>query len=348
MEDIIRFAIIGCGRIAPKHIAAIKAQKDAELTAVCDIVKEKAEKIGSENNCSWYFNYNELLKREDINIVNICTPHHLHASMTIDAAKAGKHIIIEKPMAMNVVEADKMIEACMRNSVKLFVVKQNRYNPPVKLLKRAIDSNRFGKIFLANATVRWSRNQSYYDKDPWKGTKSQDGGILLNQAAHHVDLLQWLLGPVDSVIGKCGTITHNIETDDTAVAIIKFKNGALATIEATTCVKNDIEGSVSVLGENGHVKIGGFAVNKIETWDFKDTQDYDLLVNQASTNPPNVYGFGHIELIRDVIDAIKGQKNSAPDGFDGKQTLELIEAIYRAIEAEKEIKLPLSANHKMQ
>jgi len=337
--DKVRFALIGCGRISPKHIAAIKSQPDAELVLACDIIKERAEKVARENNCAYTTNIEEVLKRDDVDIIDICTPHHLHSEIAIKAAKAKKHIISEKPMAMNIIEADKMIEAAMRNDVKLYIVKQNRYNPAVRLLKKAIDDGRFGKLFIGNATVRWSRPQSYYDQDSWKGTKLQDGGVLMNQAAHHVDLLRWLFGPVESVIGKAATMNHKIETDDTAVAIIKFKSGVLATLEATTSVKKDFEGSISVFGEHGSAKIGGFAVNKIEHWDFKEAHEDDALVQEATTNPPNVYGFGHVDFIRSVIDHLKGKKNNVPDGFDGKQTLELIEAIYRSIATGQEIKI---------
>lgn len=242
---------------------------------------------------------------------------------------------------MNLKESDEMIDVCKKNGVKLMVIKQNRYNTPIILLKNAVDQGRFGKIFLANVTIRWTRPQSYYDQDEWRGTIDKDLGVLLNQASHHIDLLQWILGPVDSIFAKIDTMTHNIEAEDTAVAIAKFKNGAIATIEATTSIyPKNLEGSIAVFGENGSVKVGGNAANKMEHWEFKDYKNDDALIFSSSENP-NVFAFGHINVYKDVIASINNKINPFVDGVEARKSLELIMAIYESAKTGKEIKLPL-------
>jgi predicted dehydrogenase len=238
-------------------------------------------------------------------------------------------------------DADLLIETCNRNGIKLFVVKQNRFNLPVKKLKEALDNGRFGKLVLGTVRVRWSRRQEYYDMDEWRGTWAQDGGVLTNQASHHIDLLQWLMGPVDSVIAKAGTYLSNIETEDTGVAILKFSNGGLGIVEATTCARpKDLEGSISILGGNGAVEIGGFAVNKIKTWEFEKTLPGDKDVfGKYSQNPTDVYGFGHREFLKNVVQNITGNRQSIIDGIEGRKSLELVNAIYESIETGKEVYL---------
>jgi UDP-N-acetyl-2-amino-2-deoxyglucuronate dehydrogenase len=339
MKDIINFAIVGCGRIAPKHINSIKEIDGANLIAVCDIKEEKAKKFAEENNCKFYIDYKEMLKNNnDIDVVNICTPSGSHYEITVAAAKAKKNVVTEKPMAMNLKQADEMIKVCKDKGVRLFVVKQNRFNPPMIKLKQAVDQGRFGKIFLGNVTVRWHRPQSYYDQDDWRGTLARDGGVLMNQASHHIDLLQWIMGPAKSVIAKTATMTHDIEAEDTGVAIIKFKNGGIGVIEATTCVyPKNLEGSISIFGKKGSVKVGGIAVNEMITWDFEDFNNDDALISSSSTNPSNVYGFGHIEFIKNVVGSLKNSKHAFIEGEEGRKSLELIEAIYKASETGKEV-----------
>jgi UDP-N-acetyl-2-amino-2-deoxyglucuronate dehydrogenase len=262
--------------------------------------------------------------------------------MGIEAARAGKHVVVEKPMALTLTEADELINTCKKEGVKLFVIKQNRLNSPVKVARQALEEGRFGRLFMGNVTVRWARPQSYYDQDEWHGTWMFDGGVLMNQASHHVDLLQWMLGEVETVKAYTATLNHNIETEDTAVAILRFKNGAMGVIEATTCVfQKNLEGSLIILGDKGSVKIGGFAVNKMETWNFEDYTTDDEIYCSNSTNPPDVYGFGHLEYFQNVIDVLLGRAKPYTDGFEGRKSLELILAIHQSAISGQEVKLPL-------
>jgi UDP-N-acetyl-2-amino-2-deoxyglucuronate dehydrogenase len=247
-------------------------------------------------------------------------------------------------MAISLAGADELVRACDTAGVHLFVVKQNRLNAPVQLLKRAIDKGRFGRIYLANTTVRWSRPQEYYDQAPWRGTWEFDGGAFMNQASHYVDLIQWLVGPVESVVAKTATLARRIETEDTGVAVLKFRSGALGTIEVTMLTyPHNLEGSLTILGEKGTAKIGGTAVNKIEQWKFADHDPDDDLVNTAATNPPNVYGYGHEGYYRNVLAVLRGEAQPDTDGRAGRKSLELILGIYESAKTGKEVALPLRA-----
>jgi UDP-N-acetyl-2-amino-2-deoxyglucuronate dehydrogenase len=336
----IVFALVGCGRIAKKHAKLLSEMPEAELRYVCDIKKERADAFALEHNAKPFYSYEAMLKAEGIDAVDICTPSGLHADMAVLAAGAGLHVVTEKPMALNLEDADRMIAECQKAGVRLFVVKQNRLNPPVARTKEALDAGRFGKLFLLNTTVRWTRPQEYYDMDEWRGTKRFDGGVLLNQASHHVDLLQWLGGDVESVQAKVATMDHDIEVEDTAVAILKFRNGALGTIEATTCTfPQNIEGSISILGKTGTVKIGGFAVNQMEHWAFKDFVNEDQVIQQTSTFPPDVYGYGHKLFLKNVVDVLLGKAQPLTDGISGRKSLEIIMAIYRSAETGQGVRL---------
>ena len=339
----IKFGIIGCGRISKRHLDILKSLDNAELKAVCDIRFERAEKAAKIYGCSCYKDYSEMLEKEDIDVVSILTPSGMHAQMGIDiAARYKKNLVIEKPMALKLDEADKLITTCNESNVKLFVVQQNRYNLPVKKLKETISSGKLGKIALATVRVRWCRDDAYYKSDDWRGTWRYDGGVLTNQASHHIDLLQWLIGPVESVIAKTTTAFNHIEVEDTAAAIFKFRCGALGIVEATTCARPvDLEGSLSVLGENGTVEIGGFAVNQMKTWIFKNenSDESKKILAEYSQNPPNVYGFGHYEYLKDVIDCITNNRRIPVDGIEGRKSLELINAIYESVESAREISL---------
>lgn len=242
-------------------------------------------------------------------------------------------------MALTLEDADKMIEACDRNGIRLFVVKQNRYNLPVQKLREALEAGRFGKLVMGSVRVRWCRDNAYYRQDSWRGTWAMDGGVFTNQASHHIDLLEWMMGDVESVFAKSITALSEIETEDTGVAVLKFKNGALGVIEATTATRpKDLEGSISILGEFGSVEIGGFAVNEIKTWNFVESLESDKEVREKySTNPPNVYGFGHKEYYLHVIDSIVHNKKALVDGLEGRKSLELIIAMYESIETGKEV-----------
>ena len=338
----IRFGIIGCGRIFDKHLEAIRQNKDASLVAVCDITADRAKHAAKRaGDIPFYTSYDDMLIKEEIDVVNILTPSGHHAECAIDIIKKyKKHIICEKPMALKLDDADRMIRVCDENGVRLFVVKQNRYNLPVQKLKDANDQGKFGKLVLGTVRVRWSRNQSYYDQDEWRGTWKLDGGVLTNQASHHIDLLEWLFGEPVSVMAKMGTFLSNIEVEDTAAAIIKFKSGALGIVEATTATRpKDLEGSISVLGEKGSVVIGGFAVNKMITWEFEGQSEEEKqhVLSSFSENPPNVYGFGHTRYLENVIHCIKTKTKALVDGLEGRKSLELINAFYESAETEREI-----------
>lgn len=336
---MLRFALIGCGRIAQKHIDAIAKLESAELVAVADTNDKRASQIGKQCDVPFYKNYLEMLNDESIDVVNILTPSGLHAKNVLDIASFKKHIVVEKPMALTLNDADAMIKACDENGVKLFVVKQNRYNLPVLKLAEAVKAGRFGKPVLGTVRVRWCRDQKYYDQDDWRGTWAMDGGVFANQASHHIDLLEWLMGDVESVFAKSATHLVNIEVEDTGVVLLKFCNGALGVIEATTATRpKDLEGSISILGENGSVEISGFAVNEMKVWNFKEAQEHDAdVLKNYSQNPPDVYGFGHQAYLQNVVDCILHNKKALVDGLEGRKSLELIHAIYESIETGKEI-----------
>jgi len=339
----LKFALVGCGRIAIRHseILGNNILKNAKLCAVCDIDIRKAKKIGQKFNLPYYSDMHEMMKKESIDVVTVLTESGYHAEHVINLAKYQKHIVVEKPMALDLNDADKMIKICDENNCKLFVVKQNRFNLPVIKLRQAYEEGRFGKLVLGTVRVRWSRLQAYYDLSDWRGTWALDGGVLANQASHHIDMLEWMMGDVESVFAKANTSLVNIEAEDTAAVILKFKNGALGLIEATTATRpNDLEGSISILGEKGSVVISGFAVNKIQTWSFEKKKDDDSnVLNKYSVNPPNVYGFGHKAYYENVIDCIINNKKQLVDGISGRKSLRLITAIYQSIETKKEVYL---------
>jgi UDP-N-acetyl-2-amino-2-deoxyglucuronate dehydrogenase len=339
-----RVALVGCGRIARNHFDAIAKVDGLSLTAVCDEIPSRAEDAGRENDVPWFTDYATMLNEASCDVVVIATPSGMHPDHGILAARAGKHVISEKPMAIKLAAADALVKACDDAHVQLFVVKQNRLNPSIQLLRKAIDKGRFGKIYVANTTVRWQRPQEYYDQAPWRGTWEFDGGAFMNQASHYVDLMQWLVGPVESVMAKTATLARKIEAEDTGVAVLKFRNGALGCIEVTmlTFPKN-LEGSITILGEKGTVKIGGTAVNKVEQWQFADYDDDDKLIESASTLPPNVYGFGHEGYYRNVLSVLRGEAKADTDGRGGRKSLELILGIYESARTGTEVSLPLKS-----
>jgi UDP-N-acetyl-2-amino-2-deoxyglucuronate dehydrogenase len=342
MQLPIRFALIGLGRISYKHITHLKEIEDATITCVCDINEKKAIEKSKELKVPYYTDYHQMLADEsdNIDVVAILTPSGSHPQITVDVAAAGKHIVAEKPMALHLDDADKMIQQCDKAGVQLFVVKQNRFNLPVKKLREAIENSRFGKMVMGTVRVRWSRDQKYYDMDEWRGTWAQDGGVFTNQASHHIDLLQWMMGPIESVFAKTETQLVNIEVEDTGVVVLKFVNGALGIIEATTATRpKDLEGSVSIMGEKGTVEIGGFAVNQMRVWKFADAADNEEeeILKTFGNNPPNVYGYGHKEYLEHVVETLKSGKQSFLDGFEGRKSLEIINAIYESVETGKEV-----------
>lgn len=338
---MLRVALVGCGRIAKRHSELLGNNQiqGASLVAVCDKVLSKAKKISDLFSVPCFEDMNEMMKSVDVDAVVVLTESGNHADHVIQLSKFGKHILVEKPMALTLDDADAMIEACDKSGCKLFVIKQNRFNVPVVKAREALEEGRFGKMVLGTVRVRWCRPQAYYDQDSWRGTWAYDGGVLTNQASHHVDLLEWMMGDVESVFAKSTTALVDIEAEDTAIVTIKFKNGALGIIEATTAVRpKDLEGSLSLLGEKGSVEIGGFAVNEMKVWNFLEEKDGDTdVMDKYSVNPPNVYGFGHQAYYEHVVDCITNGKEHLVDGLVGRKSLELINAIYESIETGKEV-----------
>jgi predicted dehydrogenase len=272
-----------------------------------------------------------MVQKEKLDIVSILTESGKHARLGIELAPLVKALVIEKPMALTLEDADALIEACDSCGTRLFVVKQNRYNPPVLKLRRALEAGHLGKPVLGTVRVRWCRDQDYYDQAPWRGTWSQDGGVFTNQASHHIDLLQWMMGPVESVKAYTATRLVDIEAEDTGVAVLKFKSGALGVIEATTGARpRDLEGSLSILGERGSVVIGGFAVNQLQTWNFVDPNLELDGAEDPSQAVPNVYGLGHGAFYQDVLSAMDHGKRAMLDGLEGRKSLEIINALYES------------------
>ncbi len=338
---MLRFVILGCGRIAEKHsqLLGTKMINGATLVGVCDVDISKAKKLADIYKVPCFDNIHSLMNNVQADVIVILTPSGLHASNIFEIIQYKKHIVVEKPMTLTVKDADKVIFECDKAGIKLFVVKQNRFNLAVKKLKSAIEQNKFGKIFLATIRVRWARHQAYYDQDKWRGTWKYDGGVITNQASHHVDLLEWMMGDVESVFAKSKQAIANIETEDTAVAILNFQNGGLGLIEATTAARpNNIEGSISILGEKGTVVIGGIAVDKILTWRFEDEEDYEKdTIADFSKEVDHVYGVGHKLYYDHVVDCIINGSPQLVDGLEGKRSVELINSIYESIETGKEI-----------
>jgi predicted dehydrogenase len=344
---MLHFAIVGCGRIARRHAELLGTGQvsGARLVAVCDVVEERARAFGEKYSVPYFTDCHRMMRAAGagIDALVIATPSGTHARVCLDLAPYRKHIVVEKPMALALHDADAMIEACERAGVRLFVVKQNRYNLPVVKLREAIEAGRFGKLVMGTVRVRWCRTQDYYDQDAWRGTWAEDGGVFANQASHHVDLLQWMMGEVETVYAQSATRLVNIEVEDTGVAVLQFKNGALGVIEATTAARpRDLEGSISILGENGTVEIDGFAVNRMKTWMFCDGIDSDReVLERYRENPPNVYGFGHRRFLQEVVDCVVHDRPGAVDGRAGRRSLELITAIYESVERGGVVSLPV-------
>jgi UDP-N-acetyl-2-amino-2-deoxyglucuronate dehydrogenase len=272
-----------------------------------------------------------MLSNPDIEMISICTPSGLHPEHGIQAAKAGKHVLTEKPMACRLNEADELIAACDQAGVKLFVVLQNRLNPSIQLVRRAFEEGRFGKIYMITSNVFWTRPQDYYDMAPWRGTWKYDGGAFMNQASHYVDMVQWFGGPIEEVKSINATLARDIEAEDTGSAIIRFQNGSIGSINVTMLAyPKNLEGSITILGEKGTVRISGTSMNKIEQWEFSDQQDYDAEIEQYNTNPTSVYGFGHNGYYRNVIGYLQRKLQPSSDGKEGRKSLKLLIDIYNS------------------
>jgi len=343
MTEPLRFAIIGCGRIAPRHAQCLRdLSPNARLVAVADVIERRAQHLAREYGAEPQSDYRRLLDRKDIDVVCICTPSGLHARTGIEAAQAGKHVIVEKPMALTLEDADALIAACDNAGVKLTVVLQNRYNPPMQDLKRLVESGKLGRLLLGNATVRWYRPQSYYEDD-WHGTRSLDGGTLMNQCIHHVDALQWVMGDVSEVFAYTATLAHTIETEDIGVVTWRFASGALGSMEGSTVTyPENLEGSVAVFGTHGSVKVGGTALNRKVFWKVAGEleQERNVLALE-DVDPPTVYGYSHRAVIADTIQAIRDNRLSCTHGGEGRRSLALVLAMYESAERG----LPVKVNH---
>jgi UDP-N-acetyl-2-amino-2-deoxyglucuronate dehydrogenase len=339
----IRLAVIGCGRISSNHFGAIeKHAEEIELSSVCDINEAVLKEHSVEHAVPGYKDFEDMLATDKPDIVSLCTPSGIHPEQAVLAAEAGVHVMTEKPMATRWKDGLRMVRACDEAQVRLFVVKQNRRNSTLQLLKRAIEEKRFGRINMVHLNVFWTRPQEYYDQARWRGTWELDGGAFMNQASHYVDLIDWLIGPVASIQAMTGTLGRDIEVEDTGVLNIRWRNGALGSMAVTmlTYPKN-YEGSITILGDRGTVRIGGVAVNDIQHWDFEDERDYDNDIRTANYETSSVYGFGHPLYYKNVVDVLRGRAEPETDGREGLKSLEVLIAAYLSARDGTTISLPL-------
>jgi UDP-N-acetyl-2-amino-2-deoxyglucuronate dehydrogenase len=343
LDRKIRFALVGCGRISKNHIDALRQHADrAELVAVCDTQPAALAAAVQATGAAGFSSLEALLAGSDADVVVLATPSGLHSQQAVAVARAGRHVLSEKPMATKLDEGMAMVRACRDAGVKLFVVKQNRLNATVQQVKRAIDEGRFGRIYISTVNVFWTRPQSYYDAAPWRGRWDLDGGAFMNQASHYVDLLDWLVGPVDSVHAYTATLARDIEAEDTGVMSVRLRHGGLASVNVTMLTfPQNLEGSITILGEKGTVKIGGTAVNKIEHWAFDEPRPEDAGVLSASYETGSVYGFGHPLYYDNVIKTLRGEAHAEVDGYEGLRSLEILIAAYRSARDGQRVGLPL-------
>jgi UDP-N-acetyl-2-amino-2-deoxyglucuronate dehydrogenase len=340
----VRFALVGCGRIAKNHFDAIRLKSDdVELVDVCDTDPRALDAAINATGARGHASLEALLKATTADCVVLTTPSGLHPGQAIQIAQTGRDVMTEKPMATRWTDGLRMVRACDDAGVRLFVVKQNRRNPTLQMLKEAVTLGRFGRIYMVNVNVFWTRPQEYYDSAEWRGTWEFDGGAFMNQASHYVDLLDWIVGPIESVMAYTGTLARSIEVEDTGVAALKWRNGAMGSINVTmlTYPKN-LEGSITILGEKGSARIGGVAVNEIQTWQFADPHPMDDKVGDASYRTTSVYGFGHPMYYDNVIATLRGEAAPATDGREGLKSLELLIAMYMSARDGKRISLPLA------
>ena len=346
----MKYALIGCGRIATNHVTAA-VNNNLEIVAVCDIVPEKMEEIltkhslADDSSIKRYTDYKKMLEENELELVSIATESGKHAAIALDAIDAGVSVIIEKPMAMNIADAEEIIKRAAEKHVKVSACHQNRFNVAIQEVRKAIEGDRFGKLSHASINVRWNRNKGYYDQAPWRGTWEEDGGCLMNQCIHGIDLLRWMMGDeVVEVYGATRQQFHDyLEAEDVGVAVVKFKNGAIGTIEGTTNVyPQNLEETLYLFGENGTVKVGGKSTNTIDVWDFKDETAEDQKNKGLEEETSNVYGNGHTSLFADVIEAIKEDRAPYVDGVAGRNALEMVLAIYKSQKEGVPVRLPLT------
>jgi predicted dehydrogenase len=344
----LKYALIGCGRISSNHIAAA-IENDLNIVALCDIksnnMDSKIKNFNLPAEINKYVDYKEMLANEKPELVAICTESGKHAQIALDCIDVGCNLIIEKPIALSIEDADAIIARAKDRGVKVSACHQNRFNKSVQKIREAVESGRLGKLFHGAAHIRWNRGKNYYTQAPWRGTWEQDGGALMNQCIHNIDLLRWMMGnDVTEVVGMTDNVNHDyIDTEDLGVALVKFANGSYGLIEGTTNIyPTNLEETLYIFGEKGTIKAGGKSVNMIEEWCFTDEfDDSDEVKEKYIENPPNVYGFGHNPLYADVIDAIKNDRQPYVTAVDGRNALELVLAIYKSAAEGKSIKLPL-------
>ncbi|MET0660877.1 MAG: Gfo/Idh/MocA family oxidoreductase [Steroidobacteraceae bacterium] len=339
----IRIGVVGCGRISANHFGAIEAHKDnLQLAAVCDTDAERLSKAEQKYGVTGFSSLSDLLSSSDVDVVALCTPSGFHPQQAIEVARANRHVMTEKPMATRWTDGLRMVRECDEAGVHLFVVKQNRRNATLQLLKQAVEKGRFGRIYMVTINVFWARPQSYYDADSWRGTWEFDGGALMNQASHYVDLIDWLIGPVESVQAYVATLARDIQVEDTATVGIRWRSGALGSINVTmlTHPKN-FEGSITILGEKGSVRIGGVAVNEIQHWEFAAKEPEDADIQKANYQTTSVYGFGHPLYYDNVVKVLRGQAAPETDGREGLRSLELLIASYLSARDGRRVALPL-------
>jgi UDP-N-acetyl-2-amino-2-deoxyglucuronate dehydrogenase len=331
MKKIIRFALIGCGAIAHKHVCAINRIPNATVVGAYDENSEVANAFSKQYSIPCFADTESLVRETDPTVLNILTPTGHHCRDILNLVKFNRHFVVEKPLALNLNETDITLSKCNELRLKVFVVKQNRFNPPIKKLKEALDKNRFGKLVLGTVRVRWSRNQDYYDQRPWRGTWKLDGGVFANQGSHHIDLLVWMMGEVDNVVATTATRLMDIETEDTGGALIKFKSGALGIIEITTATRpKDLEGSVSILGEKGSVEVGGFFANKLKIWNFEESHPMDDDIWENHSSVPDERAWNHTELFKDIVNSINLDTRGLIEGNEARKAVQLIDAIYQS------------------
>lgn len=345
----MKYALIGCGRISPNHIAAAVANK-LEIVAMCDInpdnIVDKKLKFDLPDTVKEYLDYREMLRKEKIDLIAIATESGKHAQIALECIEAGCNLIIEKPIALSLEDADEIIRKADEKGVKVCACHQNRFNKSIQKIREAVDKKRFGKMFYGTAHIRWCRDHEYYDRASWRGTWEQDGGALMNQCIHNIDLLRWMLGDeIEEVVGMTDRLHHDyIEAEDLGIALVKFKNGAYGIIEGTTDVyPKNLEETLYLFGEKGTVKAGGQSVNVIEEWNFSDMlDDPEEVKSRFHENPPNVYGYGHTPLYADVIDAIKNDRPPYVDARAGRRALELVLGIYLSAYKGEFVKFPIA------
>ncbi len=328
------FALAGCGRISKNHIdalAELEKEGRGKLVACCDPVAERACAVAERTGVPAYPSIDSMLDGTPCDILSICTPSGLHPDHVRAAAERRVHALSEKPAGTSLASVDRAIDACDQRGVHYFVVKQNRFNKTTRLVRRALEEGRFGRLFLLSSNVYWTRPQEYYDSAKWRGTREFDGGALSNQASHYVDMLQWMGGAVESVHAFAATLARRVEAEDSIVVNIQYRSGALGSINVTNLAyPKNLEGSLTIMGEHGTVRIGGVALNTIEEWRFADTHPMDDEVEQANTNPPSVYGFGHLPYYRHVADVLDGKAEPLLSGREGRKSVEIIEAAYES------------------